>query len=392
MSRVDELITELCPSGVEFKPLGDIAELVRGNGMPKIDLVEQGVGAIHYGQIYTRYGIWATETLSFVTPETAVKLAKANPGDIIITNTSENLEDVSKAVAWLGAEQIVTGGHATVIRHNQNSKYLSYWFASEAFSNQKRKLATGTKVIDVSAKQLAKIRIPVPPPEVQAEIVRILDQFTQLEAELEAELEARQRQYEHYRSSLVRATQMGTKYSLGEIEDRGIVKLGRGKVISKITLAECPGGYPVYSSSGAGSGEFGRYGLYMFEDERITWSVDGGGRFFYRHPHRFSVTNVSGWMTVDTSVFRVKYLYYVLTVLWEAQSFDYTRKAHPSVIRDVYEIAIPSLETQDEVIALLDKFDALVNDIGVGLPAELTARRAQYEFYRNELLAFKERS
>jgi type I restriction enzyme S subunit len=123
--------------------------------------------------------------------EDAEKLAKAEPGDLIITNTSENIEDVGKAVAWLGDSVIVTGGHATVIKHDLEPKYLSYWFQSPSFVTQKRALASGTKVIDVSARQLMKVRVPVPPLEVQREIVRILDQFSQLEAELEAELEAR---------------------------------------------------------------------------------------------------------------------------------------------------------------------------------------------------------
>ena len=163
MSHIDKLIAALCPIGIEFKTLGKIARFVRGNGMPKSDLTEDGVGAIHYGQIYTKYGAWARATISFVSEATATKLAKVDPGDIVITNTSENIEDVGKAVAWLGDEQIVTGGHATVIKHAQDPKYLSYWFQSRAFFDQKRALATGTKVIDVSARQLGKVSIPVPP-------------------------------------------------------------------------------------------------------------------------------------------------------------------------------------------------------------------------------------
>src|SRR5258708_39246809 len=111
MNRIDDLIKELAPKRAEFKTLGEIAELVRGNGMPKTDLTDEGVGAIHYGQIYSRYGVWTTTTISFVTPATAAGLAKVNPGDIIITNTSGNVEDVGKAVAWLGDCPIVTGGH-----------------------------------------------------------------------------------------------------------------------------------------------------------------------------------------------------------------------------------------------------------------------------------------
>lgn len=203
MSRIDALLTKLCPKGVEFRAIGDFGELVRGNGMPKSDFVDAGVGCIHYGQIYTYYGVWATETKSFVPPEKAARLAKVDPGDLIITNTSENIDDVCKGVAWLGSDQIVTGGHATVLKHDQDAKYLSYYLQTPSLFAEKKRHVTGTKVMDVSAKSLAKIKIPVPPLEIQREIVAILDGFTKLEAELEAELEARRRQYQHYRDTLL---------------------------------------------------------------------------------------------------------------------------------------------------------------------------------------------
>jgi type I restriction enzyme S subunit len=167
VSRIDDLIRRHCPSGVEYRAIGEICQLVRGNGMPKSDFVEAGVGCIHYGQIYTYYGTWTTETLSFVSPEKAAKLAKVAPGDLIVTNTSENIDDVCKAVAWLGGVQIVTGGHATVLKHDQDPKYLAYLLQTAQFHSEKKRHATGTKVIDVSANRLAKIRIPVPPIEVQ---------------------------------------------------------------------------------------------------------------------------------------------------------------------------------------------------------------------------------
>ncbi|WP_279305425.1 restriction endonuclease subunit S [Propionibacterium freudenreichii] len=196
--------------------------------------------------------------------------------------------------------------------------------------------------------------------------------------------------YAYYEEELVSRSQIGPTYRLSELESQGIISLGRGKVISKKTIAALPGDYPVYSSSGAGSGEFGRYGDYLFSGERITWSIDGGGRFFYRPPHRYSVTNVSGWMTVDNDIIRTRYLYYVLTAAWRHEKFDYTRKAHPSVIRDLYHISVPPLSDQDRLVRRLDTFDALVNDLNSGLPAELNARRQQYEYYRDKLLTFKE--
>src|SRR5690554_5569499 len=90
--------------GVEWLPLGEIGELVRGNGLPKTDFTESGVPAIHYGQIYTYYGLSTTSTLSFVSIETAKKLRKVDNGDVVITNTSENFEDVGKALVYLGIQ------------------------------------------------------------------------------------------------------------------------------------------------------------------------------------------------------------------------------------------------------------------------------------------------
>src|SRR5699024_6558215 len=101
---------------VEWKTLGELGELVRGNGLPKSDFTETGVPAIHYGQIYTYYGVHTSETISFVSPETAKKLRKVDFGDVIVTNTSENIEDVCKSVVYLGTEQAVTGGHATIFK------------------------------------------------------------------------------------------------------------------------------------------------------------------------------------------------------------------------------------------------------------------------------------
>lgn len=175
--------------------------------MPKKDLTKSGVGAIHYGQIYTKYGAFAHETISFVSYDSAGNLADVYPGDLIVTNTSENIEDVGKAVAWLGDSTIVTGGHATVVKHHENPKYLAYWFQAKEFHKQKIKLATGTKVIDVSAKQLARVKISIPPREVQDQIVSVLESIDTLVNEvssgIRAEIQARRKQYEYYRDKLL---------------------------------------------------------------------------------------------------------------------------------------------------------------------------------------------
>ncbi|MDD4500578.1 MAG: restriction endonuclease subunit S [Bacteroidales bacterium] len=192
---------------VEWKTLGEVGEFIRGNGLQKKDFTQSGVGCIHYGQIYTYYGTFTHTTKSFVSKELAKKLVKVTKNDLIITNTSENLEDVCKSVVWLGENEIVTGGHATVFKHSQNPKYLAYYTQTPMFFSEKKKLAKGTKVIDVSAKDLAKIPIPIPPLTEQEHIVSILDKFDALVNDitigLPAEIEARRKQYEYYREKLL---------------------------------------------------------------------------------------------------------------------------------------------------------------------------------------------
>lgn len=192
---------------VEWKTLGEVGQFVRGNGMPKSDFTESGVGCIHYGQIYTFYGTYTDKTKSFVSHETAKKLQKVQKNDLIITNTSENIEDVCKTVVWLGNDEIVTGGHASIFKHNENPKYLAYYTQTQFFFDEKKKHAKGTKVIDVSAKDLAKIRVPIPPLAAQEHIVGILDKFNTLVNDisvgLPAEIQARRNQYEYYRGKLL---------------------------------------------------------------------------------------------------------------------------------------------------------------------------------------------
>ena len=139
--------------------MDDIATITRGGNFQKKDFMENGVPCIHYGQIYTRYGIYADKTLQYVSEETAKKSKKAVTNDIIMAITSENVEDVCKCVAWLGKEDIAVSGHTAIIHHNQNAKYLAYYFHTSHFEAQKRNLAHGTKVIEVTPDKLGDLFI-----------------------------------------------------------------------------------------------------------------------------------------------------------------------------------------------------------------------------------------
>ena len=204
---IARMVARACPSGVPYRKLGEIGTVSRGGNLQKKDFTETGFPCIHYGQIYTRYGLFADRTFSFVSDECAKKQRKAVKNDIIMAVTSENLEDVCKCVVWLGDEEIAVSGHTAIIHHNQDAKYLAYYFNTAAFFDQKRKIAHGTKVIEVTPDRLLDILIPLPPLEVQREVALILDEFstltTSLTAGLPAEIAARQKQYEYYRDKLL---------------------------------------------------------------------------------------------------------------------------------------------------------------------------------------------
>lgn len=188
---------------VQMKPIKEIGKLVRGNGLQKKDFTEEGTGCIHYGQIYTRFGLSTSSTLTFVDSQLAAKLTKVSPGDLVIACTSENIEDVCKSVAWLGKEDIVTGGHACVFKHSENPKYIAYCFTTSAFFLQKRKYAYGAKVIDIKTEKLGEITLPIPSLYKQQEIVDKLDTFESLISNIKQEIELRQKQYEYYREKLL---------------------------------------------------------------------------------------------------------------------------------------------------------------------------------------------
>ena len=212
LNKMYEDLTKYKANLVKFHEIGIIE---RGNGLQKSDFVEKGVPCIHYGQIYTYFGTYTSKTKSFVSIELAKKLKKVKYGDIIIAVTSENIEDVCKSVLWLGDEEIVTGGHTGIFRHNQNPKYIAYFLKTKMFFEQKRKIAHGTKVIEVTPRKLENIVIPVPSLEEQQRIVDILDKFDKLVNDISegipAEIAARQKQYEYYRDKLLTFKEVGNE-------------------------------------------------------------------------------------------------------------------------------------------------------------------------------------
>jgi len=187
--------------------LGIFATVTRGGNFQKKDFVKNGKPCIHYGQMYTHFGVHADKTLTFVDQNVFDKSKIAKHGDIVMAVTSENVEDVCSCTAWLGDDDIAVSGHTAIISHNQNAKYLSYYFHSADFFSKKKKLAHGTKVIEITPSALEDVVINLPCMNEQERIVSILDRFdalcNDLSSGLPAEIEARQKQYEYYRDMLL---------------------------------------------------------------------------------------------------------------------------------------------------------------------------------------------
>jgi type I restriction enzyme S subunit len=391
VSRIDDLIAEACPEGVPLKPLGEVGAFIRGNGLQKSDLGEVGMPAIHYGQIHTHYGIWATHAKSFVSEQLGSKLRKAQPGDLVIATTSEDDDAVAKAVAWLGVSEAAVSGDAYIFRHGLDPKFVSYYFNTESFRAQKQKYVNGTKVRRISGESLAKISIPTPALEVQREIVKVLDLFAALGAALgaalEAEQEARRRQYKHYRDSLLSFTEDVGWVTLGELATNHD---SRRRPVTK--SARRPGDVPYYGASGVVDYVSG----YIFDGDFLLVSEDGANLLARTTPIAFSVSGKS-WVNNHAHV--LEFPTYVQRRFVEIylNSVDLSpfigKAAQPKLNQanlNRIPVPAPGLEEQAQIVSTLDKLDSLVNDLSVRLPAELKARRLQYEYYRDKLLAFEE--
>lgn len=406
MSRIDDLIAEYCPDGVEFKTLGEVGEFIRGNGLQKKDFVEAGFPCIHYGQVFTTYGTATSTTRTFVTPELAMRLRRAKPGDLVIATTSENDEDVCKGVAWLGETEVAISGDSYIYSHSLDPLYAAYFLQTDDFRSQKARFITGTKLKRVSGAHLARIRIPVPPSAIQREIAEILSKMEMLKAELETELEYRSRQYGYYRDSLLTFAKR-ERVRWAKLSEVG--QFIRGK---RFTKAD-------YALDGIGCIHYGE--IYTHFGTSATEVISHlrpeiGDGLRYAQPGDVVIVDVGetvedvgkavAWIGNEavaihdhSYAFRHElnpsYVSYVMQTGWfmrEKLKYIARTKVNTLLIDGFskIEIPVPEREEQDRIVEILDKFDALVNDLSIGLPAEIAARRQQYEYYRDMLLTFEE--
>ena len=399
---------------VKWTPLGELGELVRGNGLPKSDFTESGVPAIHYGQIYTYYGLSTQTTLSFVSTETAASLKKVDTGDVVITNTSENFEDVGTPVVYFGEDQAVTGGHATIFKPNGSvlGMYLAYFTQTPTFEKAKRKYAKGAKVIDVSARDMSKILIPIPCPEkpkksltIQAEIVRILDTFTELTTELTTELKARRKQYNHYRELLLNFE--GKNVDHLPMGDERVGKFIRGGGLQKKDFVEAGVGCIHYGQIYTHYGTYARTTKSFVSKEfakKARMAKPGDLVIATTSENDEDVCKAVAWLgdedvavSSDACFYSHKLNPKFVSYFFQTEQFQKQKRVHitGAKVRRVNAdslakilIPVPSHEEQERVVNILDKFDTLTTSLSEGLPREIKLRQQQYEYYRGLLLSF----
>ncbi|HFV4536092.1 TPA: restriction endonuclease subunit S [Escherichia coli] len=396
---------------VEWLSLGELGDFIRGNGLQKKDFVESGFPAIHYGQIYTRYGLSADKTFTYVLPELANKLRKAQKNDLLLATTSENDEDVVKPLAWLG-DNVAISGDMMLFRHEQNVKYLAYFFQSEIFQTQKMKYITGAKVRRVSSGDLSKIKIPIPSsnnPEksltIQSEIVRILDKFTALTAELTAELNMRKKQYNYYRDQLL-------SFKEGEVEWKTLGEIGKwygGGTPSKNKIEFWENGsIPWISPKDMGRTLVDSSEDYITEEavlQSSTKLIPANSIAIVVRSSILDKVLPSALIKVPATLNQdmkaviphenilVKYIYHMIgsrgsDILRAAKKTGGSVASIDSKKLFSFKIPVPNINEQQRIVEILDKFDTLTNSITEGLPREIELRQKQYEYYRDLLFNF----
>ncbi len=398
MSKIETLIQQYCPNGVEYKTLGECCCIEKGKQLNRTTMIENGKypvynGGVSYSGFYNEYN---TEAYTII-----ISQGGASAGFVNYIERS----------FWAGA-------HCYVIKPDEGrlqKKFLYYVLKNGQNKLQSSKLGAG--IPGLNTKDVQQFQIPVPPFPVQEEIVKILDTFTKLEAELEAELEARRKQYEYYRNTLLDFTSCQNtgggqnswiipllrKYAPNGVAYKTLREIGPVCMCKRILKSQTnsEGGVPFYKIGTFGKEANAYISQETFEEYRAKYNFPKKGDILISaagtigrtvvydgKPAYFQDSNIV-WIANDETKVLNTFLYYCYTKSpWKVSDGGTISRLYNDNILNA-AIPVPPLPIQEKIVEVLDKFDALVNDLSEGLPAELAARRKQYEYYRDRLLTFK---
>ena len=429
MSKLQELINKLCPNGVEFKPLREIGDFFGGlTGKSKEDFIDGNARFISYMNVFSNPAL-KLDLPDFVKINDGEKQNVVQYGDILFTGSSETPNEcgMSSVVTTKPSEPLYLNsfcfGFRLIDINTFNLDFLKHLLRSYEVRSQIAKTANGVTRFNISKKLFANIMIPVPPIEVQEEIVRILDSFSDYAAELQAELQARKQQYEYYRNLLL--TFNPSAYGCGTDDEQkdGVTTWGghnykiEWKKMGEICNRICSGGTPTTSNKSFYNGS-----IPWLRTQEVNWSDVYDTEIKISEeavkkssakliPSNCVIIAMYGATAAKVCINRIplttnqaccnleinpqlasyKYVYY-----WLCNSYEKLKSMGEGSQNNIngmkikqYPIPIPPLELQEKIVAILDRFETLVNDLTNGLPAEIAAVKDQYEYYRNKLLTFR---
>jgi len=391
MSRIDELIVEFCPHGVEETVLSDVCDILRGQRVTKAQLLSEGKYPVISGGV-TPMGYLD----EFNRDENSITIAQyGTAGFVNFQKQKFWANDVCYTL--LPGPKVIT-------------QYLFYYLLSL------QELLYSLKIDAVPAhlpqNRLKMVKVIVPPLTIQEEIVRILDTFTALETELEAELEARTRQYEFYRDALLnfdpqnphplrpaRLNELIQTLCPDGVDYKPLREICNRHKGTPITAAEMKKlntpNAPIRIFAGGNTIADVNYGDIPEKDviNRTAIIVKSRGYIGFEFCEQpFSHKNEMWSYSAKSKNIDLKFVYYYLKInetFFQERAIQGKLPQISIPVTDNFLVPIPPLPVQEEIVIILDRFDALVNDLKDGLPAEIAARRKQYEFYRDRLLTFK---
>lgn len=380
MSKLEELIKQYCLDGVEYKKICDIGVFLKGmTGVSKKWEETGNCRFIDYKNVYNNLKIDVSST-PYATVKNCNNQTIIKTGDVLFTSASETPDEcaISSVIESELPDNIFLDDHLFGVRFDKNiinATYINYYCRGTEFRKKVNKTVRGVTRYYISMPDFAEIVVPVPPLEVQREIVRVLDSFTFLSAELQA----RKKQYEYYRDQLL----VPSKVEINNCVLSDIATIKNGKDYKHLS----EGGYPVY-----GSGGVMKYvDQYVYDKPSVLIPRKGSlSNLFYLDEPFWNVDTVF-YTEINENKVVPKYLYYLL----KKEHLENLNKAGgvPSLTQTILNnvrLSIPSLDVQRRIVNCLDSFESICNDLNIGLPAEIEARQKQYEYYRDMLLTFTE--